>query len=76
MSDLAELSRLQRVGSGSTTKAYALSDENADRSLAIYWKDGNHLELIYTGGTEPYLEVVKYDSVNIKLQLGAGPGVK
>jgi len=61
---------------GSTTKAYVLSDENTDRFLAIHWNDGTHLELAYTGGTDPYLEVAKYDSVNIKLQLRGISGVK
>jgi hypothetical protein len=60
---------LQYPSDGSSTKAYVLSNENADVFLTIHWTDGNHLELIYTGGTEPDLEVAKYATVNINIQL-------
>ena len=60
---------LQYASDGSTTKAYVLSDENIDRFLAIQWNDGNHLELTYTGKTEPDLELVKYGGVSITIQL-------
>ncbi len=67
---------LQYPSDGSSTKAYVLSNENADRFLAIHWTDGNHLELIYTGGAEPDLEVTKYATVNISTQLRGTLGLK
>lgn len=67
---------LQYLSDGSSTKAYILSNENADSFLAIHWTDENHLELIYTGGTEPDLEVTKYATVNISTQLRGTLGLK
>ncbi len=60
---------LSYPGDGSIKHAYVLSDENADTKLGIKWLDTEHLEIKYTGGTDPYLEVVKYGGVAISLHL-------
>jgi len=56
---------------GSIKHAYVLSDQNADTKLAIKWLDAAHLEVDYTGDTDPYLEVVRYGGVAIRLRVGS-----
>ena len=60
---------LSYPGDGSIKHAYVLSEDNADTKLKFRWLDADHLEIDYTGGTDPYLEVIKYGGVAINLRL-------
>ncbi len=60
---------LSYPGDDSIKHAYILSEDNKDTKLGIKWLDAGHLQIRYTGNTDPYLEVTKYGGVEIDLRL-------
>lgn len=54
---------------GGISKAYTLSDDNADRSLDVRWTSPKHLEITHTSAINPDLEVVRFSDVDITYDL-------
>lgn len=59
--------------SGRISKAYVLSDENADTDLQLTWSAPTHLQIYHRSDVNPDLEVVRFADIDISFQQGWFP---
>jgi hypothetical protein len=53
------------------SKAYVLSNENADTDLQLNWSTPTHLQIYHRSAVNPDLEVVRFADIDISFRQGA-----
>jgi hypothetical protein len=61
---------LSYPGGGTISKAYVLSDQNADTDLQLTWSTPTHLQIYHRSNVDPDLEVVRFANIDITFQQG------
>jgi hypothetical protein len=56
---------------GAISKAYVLSDENADTDLQLTWSAPTHLQIYHRSAVNPDLEVVRFADIDISFRQGS-----
>ena len=56
---------------GKVSKAYVLSNENADTDLQLTWSAPTHLQIYHRSRVNPDLEVVRFADIDISFQQGS-----
>jgi hypothetical protein len=54
---------------GRIPKTYVLSNENADENLYMAWLAPTHLQIDRLGDIDPYLEVIRFSTVDVSFRL-------
>lgn len=57
--------------SGMISKAYVLSDQNADTDLQLTWSAPTHLQIYHRSDINPDLEVVRFADIDITFRQGS-----
>jgi hypothetical protein len=53
------------------SKAYVLSDQNADTDLQLTWSAPTHLQIYHRSDASPDLEVVRFADIDISFRQGS-----
>lgn len=62
---------LSYAGGGAISKAYVLSDQNADTDLQLTWSAPTHLQIYHRSDVNPDLEVVRFAGIDISFRQGS-----
>ena len=62
---------LSYPGGGAISKAYVLSDQNADTDLQLTWSAPTHLQIYHRSDVNPDLEVVRFADIDISFRQGS-----
>ena len=62
---------LSYPGGGVISKAYVLSNDNADTDLQLTWSAPTHLQIYHRSVVSPDLEVVRFADIDISFRQGS-----